>query len=151
MKISKEALNFNKQMFIGWLGSLVGAQIFSHAASEIFRSSTGVSSAAVIGSMVGSLLWLAVRAHDMKSDGKFSFKKLLEDVLYFTPINFIFSCIFYYPVLFFLSKSLLMDNFLNHFAVFSSVFIAQVIAFVLSSIALNIYRVVLFKKTGKRL
>jgi uncharacterized membrane protein YeaQ/YmgE (transglycosylase-associated protein family) len=151
MKASKGIINFNKQIFIGWIGALVGAQIFSHAASEIFRSSIGISFAAIVGSILGSSLWMFSRAHDMKREGIFSFKKLLEDLLYFTPVNFLFSCIFYYPVLFFLSQSLLMDNFLNHFAVFSAVFIAQVIAFGLSTIALNIYRRILFRKTGKKL
>lgn len=151
MKISKEAINFNKQILMGEIGAIIGAQTFSHLSSEVFHSLTRISIAAVIGSMVGSSLWMFTRAYDMASHKKFSYKELAEDIALFTPVAFLLSCLIYYPLLFFLSKSLLMHHFLDHSIILSSVFISQLIAFLVLLIALNLYRIFLFKKTGRRL
>lgn len=151
MKISKSFINFNKQILMGEMGAIIGAQLFSHLASEVFHSVTRVSLAAVIGSMIGSSLWLFTRAYDMGVHKKFSFKELAEDFVYFTPVAFLLSCIIYYPLLFFLSKSMLIHHFINHSIVLSSVFISQLIAFIILVLALNLYRIFLFKTTSKRL
>ena len=151
MKISKEAWNFNKQIIVGEIGAIVGAQTFSHLSVEVFHSLIRVSIAAVIGSMVGSSLWGFMRAYDMSRHEKFSSKKLIEDFVYFIPVAFLLSCLIYYPLLFFLSRSLLMHHFLDHYIILSSIFISQLIAFIVFFIALNLYRIFLFKKTGKKL
>jgi len=151
MRISKEDINFNKQIFMGEIGAIIGAQTFSHISSEVFHSLTRVPIVAVIGSMIGSSLWIFTRAYDMASHKKFSSKELMKDFVLFTPVAFLLSCLIYYPLLFFLSRSLLMHHLMDHYLILSSVFISQLIAFLVLLLALNLYRVFLFKKTGRRL
>lgn len=147
MRISRKFLNFNKEILFLEIGSLIGAQVFSHLASHSFDSIRLISFFAVIGSILGSSLWLVVRVYDTTRKENLSTRNILEDVSYFSPVAFLLSCIIYYPVLFFLSGDFLK----MHFLVLSSIFIAQIIAFAIWLVIFNIYRYILMKKFGKTL
>ncbi len=148
MKLSKGAINFNKELLFGEIGAIIGAQIFGYISSLITSSTSIISSLVVAGAIMGAaLFFLSLRAYHKSRKGKLSKIKFAQDLLYFTPIAFILTLIVYYPSLFFLSNYFLT----NEYHVIFSTFISQISAFILFLIAINFYRYILLKTIKKEL
>ena len=132
-------IDFNKELFFGELGGLAGTQSFSHITSEITTNPKFISLSIVVGAVVGAIFWLSMRIYHKKKEKNLSVKSMTNDVIYFTPAAFLLSVIVYYPVLYYFSYYLLVDQ----YRVFSSVLISQGTAFLSFLISINIYRLIL--------
>lgn len=146
MTISKEAINFNKEILFGELGAVVGTQSFGYLSSKITHSVNIISYSVVIGAViVASLFWFLMRVYDRKIRRSYSDKKIIEDVAYFTPASAALTILFYYPALFLITRHLLE----NSTRVYYSAILAQIIAFSIFLVGINIYRKILIKYYGK--
>lgn len=141
----KETINFNKEIFFGEIGALVGTQIFGHYASKLFISPTIISGFVVLGAIVfASLFWLAMRLYDRILRKKESTKMVKEEISYFVPASIFLTLSVYYPVLFYSTRHLLR----HHDLVTYSAIISQTLAFLLFLIGINAYRYTLIKLKG---
>jgi hypothetical protein len=148
MTITKEAIDFNKEILFGELGAVVGTQSFGYAASKLTPSVNVISYSVVIGAIiVASLFWFLMRIYDRKIRRSYSDKKIIEDIAYFTPASAALTILFYYPTLFLITKHLLE----NSTKVYYSAILAQIIAFSIFIVGINIYRKILIKYYGKTL
>lgn len=139
---AKNTINFNKEIIFGEIGALIGAPLISYLVSR-FTSTIGfISLSAVLGGILGgAIFWLSMRIYDKKIDKKFSVKALVEDIIYFTPMAFLISLLMYYPILFFSSEHLLE----NKHKILYSVIFAQLLAFSIFLVMMNLYRYFLAK------
>lgn len=143
--MDKRVFDFNKEILFGELGALISIPIITYLVSLFSRNATLISSAAVIGSIAGaSFFWIFMRAYDDKRRHELSFKTLATDIGYFTPAAFTSTLFVYYPTLFFVSRYLIIQK----DSLFSSVMIAQVLAFSLLLFVMNFYHHYLYRITG---
>ena len=141
----KRIFDFNKEIFFGELGAFISIPIITYLVAHFTKNATLISSAAVVGSIAGaSLFWILMRAYDDKRRHELSFKRLATDVSYFTPAAFATTLLVYYPVLFLLSRYMIIKD----SVIFRSVIIAQLIAFSLFLLVMNFYHHYLYKITG---
>jgi hypothetical protein len=148
MKISREAFDFNKEILFGELGSLIGIQVATLLSIHFPRYPNLIPHFIVLGaSVIGSLFWLMARIYYKSKKEKYSEKKFLSDIEFFTPASVLFAFLFYYPALFFTSKFLLE----HHKAIEFSAILSQVVAFLVFLLAINIYRYILLKVFNKKL
>ena len=111
MRITKETINFNKEILFGELGAIVGIQISGNLFYKLDISADLLSYLIVLGAMIGaSLFWFAMRLYDKTRKQKYSEKNIIEDISYFATGSFILTAIFYYQTLFFVSKYLIEKN-----------------------------------------
>ena len=138
----KNTINFNKEIIFGEIGALIGAPLISYIVSRFTSVIKFISFSAVIGGIIGGVLfWLFMRVYDKKIYKKFSIKNLAEDIIYFTPIAFLISLFMYYPLLFFFSEHFLESQ----YKILYSVIFAQLIAFSFFLVMMNFYRYFLAK------
>lgn len=148
MSITKETINFNKEILFGEIGALVGVQLFSYIFLRLDYSINLLSYIVVIGAIIGaSLFWLIMRIYDKTRKDKYPEKNIINDISYYAPAAFILTSLFYYPTLFFATKYFLEHNRMVEY----SAIISQIIAFVLFLIGINIYRYILGKYYNKQL
>ncbi|RJQ17258.1 hypothetical protein C4573_04365 [Candidatus Woesearchaeota archaeon] len=146
--MNTDFLDFNKQIFFGELGSLLGAPLFGVLCSRLNNSPTAIATWSVLGSLAGAaVFWLAVRIIDEKRKKRLSVKNIAETIAWYTPIAFILAIFLYQPVLFFLSKHFLEQSGL----VIVSIIGAQALAFLSFLIVINAYRIIINRYTGKKL
>ena len=139
-------MNFNKEIFFGEIGALIGPPSISYLVSLFTSVVKYISFAAVVGGLMGQVIfWLYMRIYDKKVDKNMSVKNLAEDIIYFTPVAFLIAVLVYYPTLFFASEYLLNDQYKVVYAVISS----QILAFSAFLILINVYRYFLAKIYGK--
>ena len=148
MRISKEAIDFNKEILFGEIGALVGIQFVDFISLFFFISTRIIPHLVILGAIIGgSLFWVSARIYYRKKEGKYSEKGLIRDVEYFAPASAVLTFAFYYPALFFATKYFLAHN--RHLE-FSTI-VSQIVAFVLFMITINLYRYFLFKIFKKRI
>lgn len=142
----KSTFNFNKEIMVGEIAALISAPLFSYIISNFTNNVKIISLFAVIGAIVGgNLCWLFMRIYDKEKENEFSIKNMTKDIAYFTPAAFLFTSLFYYPTLYFLSS-----DFLNsQEEVLTSIILAQFAAFALFLLMINIYRYLLAKSGGR--
>ena len=142
------ALDFNKEILFGEIGSFIGAFIAGFVSSDLTSSANLISSSAVVGSVIGStIFWLFMRAYDERKRHELSAKKLATDIAFFSPAAAVITIILYYPTIFYFSEYLLSLNFRPTV----SVIISQLTAFALFLIMINIYRAGLLKLFKKEI
>lgn len=148
MKITRETINFNKEILFGEIGALVGVQFASYLFSRLNYSANLLSYMVVMGAIIGaSLFWFTMRLYDKSRKNKYTEKKIIEDISYYTPAAFILTGLFYYPTLFFATKYFIEHNRMVEY----SATVSQIIAFALFLIGINLYRYILNKYYGKEL
>jgi len=146
--VTKNTINFNKEILFGEVGAIVGIQISSYILSKMDYSINLLSYIIVISAIVGaSLFWFAMRVYDKTRKNKYPEKNIIEDIAYYAPAAFILTSLFYYPTLFFATKYFLEHNRMIEY----SATISQIIAFGLFLVGINIYRYVLGKYYKKEL
>ena len=146
--MNKKTLNFNKQLLMGEIGAATCAPLVSYIFSLFTQKPNIISASAVGGAIFGaSFFWLATRIHDKKKEKTFSASSLASDIAYFTPAAFLLTLLLYYPTLYLLSHYLLLQG----DKVLLSVIPSQIIAFLLFLIGINLYRLFLFRFSGKKL
>jgi small-conductance mechanosensitive channel len=147
MGITKETINFNKEILFGEIGAVIGTQGFGYVASKITHSINVISYSVVIGAiLISSLFWFLMRVYDRKIRKSYSDKKIVEDIAYIAPASAVLTIVFYYPTLFLATRYLLE----NH-KVYYSAILAQIIAFSVFILGINIYRKILMKYYNKTL
>lgn len=148
MKISKDALNFNKEILFGEIGAMLGAPFFSYIFSKFSLSANTFATLTVVGVMISaSVFWLFMRIYDKTRNGRIEKKKFIEDLAYLTPVASLLAFLIYYPTLFLLSRYF----FENNYRVVSSAIFSQMTAFGFFLFSINMYRYLLLKLTGKKL
>jgi hypothetical protein len=146
--MKKHFLNFNKEILFGEIGALVLAPLSSYIASLFIDNSKIISFAAVIGALLGaSVFWISMRIYHQNKIKKYKIKGLASDIAYFTPAAFLMTLLIYYPTLYFLSNYLLKEG----RGIFNSIIPAQIIAFTLFLIGINLYRKILLSHFGRKL
>jgi uncharacterized membrane protein YeaQ/YmgE (transglycosylase-associated protein family) len=147
MKITREFINFNKEILFGEIGAIVGIQVVSYTSLKVNYSVNLLSYMIVIGAIVGaSLFWFLMRLYDKTRKNKYPEKKIISDISYYAPAAAVLTSLFYYPTLFFATKYFLEHNRIVEY----SATVSQIIAFCLFLIGINIYRYILrkyYKKT----
>jgi uncharacterized membrane protein YeaQ/YmgE (transglycosylase-associated protein family) len=147
-KLRELLVNFNKELIFGEIGALLGAPWVAFIASKFSESPNVISTWAVIGGVIGAaIVWLITRIWDQSQGKDYGVKNLAKDLSYFTPAALTVTVLVYYPTLFFLTRNLINTD---HKVIYS-VIGAQITAFILFLIAMNLYRYILLKWTGKRL
>ena len=107
-----------------------------------------ISASAVAGAILGAaIFWLTTRIYDQRKQKEFSISKFSNDLVYFTPVAFLFTLMVYHPILYFLSNYLLVLG--NN--VLISVIASEILAFISFLVVINIYRNMLVKHFGKKL
>ncbi|MEM4271950.1 MAG: hypothetical protein QXD13_02600 [Candidatus Pacearchaeota archaeon] len=148
MKIARDTVDFNKEIIFGEIGAVLGAPASSFIISRFTSSVNVISYSAVIGAIIGAaIVWIATRVYDQLKMHKLSTKKFFGDIAFLTPVAFALTLLIYYPTLFLMSKYML----LSENKVIFSVILAQLIAFALFLTAINLYRYILLKITGRRI
>ena len=146
--VSKEVIDFNKELLFGELGALIGIQFIDFISIFFSVSVNLIPHLIILGAIIGgSLFWVSARIYYKSKEGNYSEKKLITDVEYFAPASAILTFTFYYPALFFSTKYFLIHN--RHIE-FSSI-VSQIIAFSLFMIAINLYRYALLKIFKKKI
>ncbi len=147
-KISRDFINFNKEILLGEVGAVLCAPWLAFLISKITSVSSTISIFAVIGSAIGgSLTWLVIRVFDQTRTKKYSTKELSNDLAYFAPVSFLLVITVYYPTLYSFSQHLLNKDYQVLFSVIAS----QAIAFLLFLTSINLYRYLLIRIVGKKL
>ncbi len=147
-KISRAALDFNKEILFGELGAITGAQVFGYISSKSGSSHSLTTILVVAGAMIGSAaFYLASRFYHQKKAKEFSINKFRTDLLYFTPVALTLTIGIYYPSLYFLEKYFLEKI----HTIILSTFLAQTLAFVFFLTGINIYRIILLKSFKRKL
>ena len=147
-KENKGLYNFNKEIIISQIGSMVGAPLLSKIVSLSTKNLSMISGGAVIGGMIGGgLTWVITRLKDKVGDKNYTKKKLMKDIVYIIPGDIAASWLLYQPVVFFLSRYLLTIK----MAIIPSVIIAQIVGFIIYLTVLDEYRGWLRKKFNKEL
>lgn len=145
MALKQETIEFNLQVISGEVGAILGGPTSSFIASQYTSTRDIISAAAVLGSIIGgAILFLSLRVYHKSKKEDHSGGKFVNELAYFTPAAFILTLLFYYPTLFFLSRELQ-----THYSVIIAVIMSQVTAFILFLSAINLYRVLLMRYTGK--
>jgi len=148
LKISESAVNFNKELLFGEVGSMIGAPLFSYISSKFTSSIETISTVTVVGAAIGaSAFWLGMRIHDKLRKGEASEKKFLEDLAYLVPVASLLVFTIYYPSLYLLSQYLLEHD----YRAVSSAIISQVSSYTLFLLLINTYRYFLLRITGRKL
>jgi|SRR3989304_6794631 len=148
MRISDEALNFNKELLFGEIGAMIGAPSASYISSHFTSSIDTIAMITVMGAAVGSsILWLSMRIYDKLKKGETSKKKFIEDLAYLVPVASFLVFTIYYPSLYLLSQYFLE----NDYRAVSSAIMSQISSYILFLLAINTYRYFLLKLTGRKL
>lgn len=139
----KQTIAFNKEIFVGEIGGLIGTQSFGYFSSKFFTSPTKISTSVVLGSIIcGSLFWLLMRIYDRKIRNKESNKDLVKEISYFVPASSFLTISLYYPTLFYSTRHLLT----NHDVVSYSAIVSQTLAFLVFLTGINLYRYILIRR-----
>jgi positive regulator of sigma E activity len=146
MKVSKRAFNFNKEILIGEIGALLGAPLFGILGAIIFGSPDSISSFTIVGSIFGgSASWLVTRIYDEKKFGEFSASKITKNLSLYTPVAFLITILFTYPIVFLVTHALSVKD---HITLISSL-TGEMVGFMVFLILINTYRYVLVKSFNK--
>jgi hypothetical protein len=147
-KPKKDLLDFNKQIILGEIGAAIGAPIGSFIGYLLTSNPSIISGFAVAGSILGGIIfWVTTRILDEKRKKRYSVKNLASDIAYYTPAALLLVIIEYQPILYFLSRKLIQTSI---HPVLSTI-IAQLSAFAIFLVLINIYRLVLQKYFNKNL
>jgi hypothetical protein len=140
--------DFNKELLIGEIGSIVSAPTIAYVVSQFTKNTNVISTSAVLGAVFGAcLFWILTRIHDQRKYKTLSVKNFAGDIAYFTPVAFGLALLIYYPSLYLGSHYLLTSG----DKVVYSVILSQAAGFILFAIAMNSYRYLLFRFVGKRI
>lgn len=146
--LRQSTLHFNRELLIGEIGALAMANLVAPAAAHFSRSATVISTAAVVGTLLGGGLgWLVARIYDKRRAREYSARGIAGDVALFTPAAIVFGLGVYDPAIFLTSRWFLVHG----AGVLLSVIVGQGIAFGLFALCLNFYRLTLLKVWGKSL
>lgn len=149
MEFTEKFIDFNKELFFGEIGGIIGAPLFGFLSSFIFSQSNIISAFTVLGSATGATFsWLFMRIKHEKSRGTYSLEKLTKDVSFYTPAAFLIALIFAYPTIFSVTNEML-ETFMQHPLIAGA--IGELSGFCVFLILINIYRTFLNKKFGREL
>jgi hypothetical protein len=122
----------------------VAVPVVSHFRAD----ATLLSSVAVAATLAGgSLSWMAVRIFHQKRQRTLTAKRMANDISYFTPAALFFGFCVYDPAIYLLSHYLLV----RAVGAWVAVMTGQLVAFSLFLLAMNLYRLFLFRLRGKAL
>jgi hypothetical protein len=144
----QSAYHFNREVLLGECGALVLANASAPVVYHFTRNPAVISSAAVAATLLGGGLgWLAARVYDRARDRTLTARELASDIGYFTPAAIILGFAVYDPCIYLTSHYLLIHGAGDA----ASVFLGQILAFLLFLAALNAYRLLLIRYRGKSL
>ncbi len=138
----KNFSDFNKEIFYGELGAILGAAIITAIASSLTGNQKIVAQFAVVGSIFGGgLLFLLKKIRNKIRRHEPIFKSILMDLEYFTPAAALIGFGVAYPILYYIAKFLISTGFHSY----TAGALAEICAFSAFLILINIYRLGLIK------
>ncbi|HEX5400128.1 MAG TPA: hypothetical protein VFY06_13870 [Verrucomicrobiae bacterium] len=147
MKLSREFVQFNRELILGEIGALIGILLAPLIASRFTSNAAILSSSAVGGGMVmGSIFWLLTSVGHETARGSALVWKLGRKIAFFSPAAFVLGMLVYQPVLWLLSYWLIAWG----VHVLWAAWLSQTAAFTLFLCVMNLYRWALRKFAGKR-
>ncbi|HTY43681.1 MAG TPA: hypothetical protein VMC80_00350 [Patescibacteria group bacterium] len=139
----KNFSDFNKEIIFGEGGAIVGAALISSIASHFTLNRTIIAQFAVIGSFVGgSSIFLLEKIKNKIRRKEPIFKSIIRDLEYFTPAAAVIGLTVGYPTLYYITKFLVKMK----WHIFLSGAVAEICAFSLFLILINLYRLILVRK-----
>ena len=139
---------FNRAILWGELGALAGVPLAPWMVSAFTRDPSTLALAAVIGGLLGgSVLWIGARLRSQRGRGRQAARRLARDIAWFSPASCVAGLLLYQPGLFLLTRHLLRAGRPAAVAAIGS----QAVAFGLFLLALNAYRWVVCRLTGRLL
>jgi hypothetical protein len=144
----KNFSDFNKEIFFGEAGAILGAALISTIASHFTDSGKIIAQFAVLGSIIGgSSLFLLKKIRNKIRRKEPILKSILRDLEYFTPAAAVIGFGICYPTLYSVAKFLVKMGWHTYLAGA----VAEVCAFSVFIILVNLYRVGLIKWFKKNL
>jgi uncharacterized protein YacL len=139
----KNFIEFNKEIFYGEIGAILGAALVSTLASHFTMSRTIIAQFTVIGSMIGGSSLLLMKKIQNKIQRKEPiFRSIIRDLEYFTPAAALIGLCVGYPIVYYLAKFLVKGG----WHPYSAGALAEVCAFIVFLVLINTYRLVLVRK-----
>jgi uncharacterized membrane protein YeaQ/YmgE (transglycosylase-associated protein family) len=140
--------DFNKEVFSGEIGALLGSALVSFLSSLIAGNEKFVPTFSVVGSILGStIFFLSAKMYNKKKVGELSIKNMLHDLVYYTPAAALLRILFGYPLLYMFSEFFVGQR----FGAFISGALGEFLSFLIFLVLINIYRLVLLKVFKKRI
>jgi hypothetical protein len=137
-RLSKRVWDFNKEILLSELGSIVCGTLAGIIAAVFFVDVRTISVLTVVGVSIGSsVVWLVLRIIDTKRRGVYSKKKVFRDLEYFVPGAIFISVLFVYPTIFFGTKALLEAG----IGPGSSAFVGTFMGIIVYMGCMNVYRI----------
>lgn len=134
--------DFNKEIFFGEIGAILGAALITAIASHFTSSRTIIAQFSVIGSILGgSTLFLFEKIKNKIRRKELILKSIIKDLEYFTPAAALIGFGVAYPILYNLAKFLIKIGWHPYIAGA----IAEIGAFSAFIILINLYRFGLIK------
>lgn len=146
VKTNRRLIDFNKEIFVGEIGALIGAPLFGFIGFHLSKNPVFLSFFTLCGSITGGAIsWLITRIYDEKKYGDVKLRKISKDISMFTPVAFLISILITYPIILIVSHYL----FVHHKIAYLSSFLAEVSGFCVFLILINIYRIILNRYFNK--
>jgi hypothetical protein len=140
--------DFNKEIFYGEVGAILGAALISSAASHFTLSRVIIAQFAVVGSIVGGgSLFLLKKIKNKIRRREPIFRSIINDLEYFTPAAAVIGLLIVYPTLYYMAKFLVKSGWHTYLAGAT----AEICAFVIFLFLINLYRFGLIKMFRKNL
>jgi len=141
--------DFNKEVFYGEVGAVLGAAIASAITSHFFSSSrVRIAQFTVFGSIIGGgLFFLLKKIKNKRKRGEPILRSIIRDLKYFTPAAAIITGFICYPTLYYLMKYLVKIG----WQTFPAGAISELAGFCLFFCCVNFYRFSLSKLFHKNI
>lgn len=136
----KRFLDFNREVISGEIGALLGSAFGSYLSFFISGNEKLIPSFSVVGSMLGSTtLYLSAKIYNKIKRKEFSFRNLVHDLIYYTPVAAPLRIFIGYPLLYFFTRYFVR----NGIGAFYSGALGEFLSFLAFLLMINIYRLIL--------
>lgn len=144
----KNFSDFNKEIFYGEIGAILGAAIITAIASHFILNQKIVAQFAVVGSIFGGgLLFILKKVRNKIKRREPILRSILMDLEYFTPAAALIGFAIVYPTVYYLAKFLIKTGWHAYLAGA----VAEICAFSIFLILINVYRLGLIKLFRKNI
>ena len=144
----KNFSDFNKEIFFGEIGAILGASIVSSITGHFTDSRTIIAQFAVVGAILGGItLFLFEKVKNKIRRKEPILKSIIKDLEYFTPAAILIAIFVWSPILYNLTKYFVKIGWHSYLAGA----IAELSAFLVFLVLINLYRFSLIKWFKKNL
>lgn len=140
--------DFNKEIVFGEIGALSGSALGGYLSFLILHNEKLIPTFSVVGSMLGStILYLSTKIYDKIKRKELSFRNLISDLAYYTPVAAPLRIFIGYPLLYFFTRYFVKSG----IGAFYSGALGEFLSFLIFLTMINIYRFLLYRFLKKRI